>query len=104
MKFGLTKSELEQIYQILRAFPAIKEVLIFGSRATGGYKKTSDIDLALKGNINNEIVAEVKYQLEENTTLPYFFDVINYQKLKNKELKAQIDQEGKILYPASSVS
>lgn len=101
MKFGLTKLELEQIYKILHAFPAVKEVLIFGSRATGTFRRTSDIDLALKGNINNDIVAEVKYQLEEKTTLPYFFDVINYQEIKNEELKEQIDRYGKVLYKKS---
>lgn len=98
MKFGLTKSELEQIYKIFKSVPEIKQVLIFGSRAMGNYRRTSDIDFALKGDINFDIVAHVKYQLDEETTLPYFFDVVDYQNISDKELKKQIDKYGKVFY------
>jgi predicted nucleotidyltransferase len=98
MKFGLNKSELEQIYQIFRSIPEIEQVLIFGSRAMGNYRKTSDIDFALKGDINLDIIAKVKYQLEEETTLPYFFDVVDYKNITDKELKKQIDMHGEVFY------
>lgn len=98
MKFGLNKSEQEQIYKIFKSHPEIEQVLIFGSRAMGNYRTTSDIDLALKGNINFDLAAKIKYQLEEETTLPYFFDVVDYQHIKDKELKKQIDLYGKAFY------
>ena len=98
MKFGLSKSEVEQIQKIFRSCPGIEQVLIFGSRAMGNYRKTSDIDFALKGDINFDLTAKIKYQLEEETTLPYFFDVVDYQHIKDKELKKRIDLYGKIFY------
>jgi hypothetical protein len=59
----------------------------------GNYRKTSDIDF--------DIVAQVKYQLDEETTLPYFFDVVDYQNITDKELKKQIDMHGKVFYRKS---
>jgi len=98
MKFGLTEEEIKQICNIFSLYPEIETVLIFGSRATGNYKKTSDIDLALKGHISIDIITKIRYQLEESTTLPYFFDVVDYYKIKNIKFKKLIDEQGKILY------
>lgn len=98
MKFGLTKKEIDSICAILQKHPNITQVIIFGSRATNKHKKASDIDLALKGNIDLDTLAKVKYQLEEETNLPYFFDIVDYNNLHNKELKDQIDKYGKIFY------
>lgn len=98
MKFGLTEQEIQELCALFSLHPEITEVIIFGSRATNSYKKNSDIDLALKGDINFDLAAKVKHQLEEATSLPYFFDVVNYTTLTNQELKQRIDREGKIFY------
>lgn len=107
MKLGLTSQELREIRVILRKYPAINEVVIFGSRATGKYKKASDVDLALKGrnskSVGIDVVAKVKYLLEEETLMPYFFDVVDYARVTNDELKAQIDQFGKRIYKKSRI-
>lgn len=98
MEFGFTRQELDNLYNVFHLYPEIKTVIIFGSRATDSYKKGSDVDFALLGDIDFDVVAKVKYHLEEETTLPYFFDVVDYAALKNKELKQQIDKNGKIFY------
>jgi len=46
MKFGLSKKELLILKNIFINFPEIDEVLIFGSRALGNFKNSSDVDLA----------------------------------------------------------
>jgi len=33
-----------------------------------------------------------------SSPLPYFFDVLDYKTLKNKELKEEINKEGKVFY------
>ena len=35
--------------------------------------------------------AKLRYILEEETNLPYFFDVVVYEKVENEELKRVID-------------
>ncbi len=53
--FGLKKDELKQILHVLSAHENIHEAILFGSRATNEYKKTSDIDIALKGNLTIQV-------------------------------------------------
>lgn len=91
---GLTQKELEILKSVFIKFEEIDEVILFGSRALGTHKKSSDIDLAIKGKVDINTLSKLKYILEEDTILPYFFDVIIYDNLKNQELKKHIDDFG----------
>ena len=95
---GLTPKELEILKNVFKKFDDIKEVILFGSRALGTHKTASDIDLAIKGNVDINTLSKLKYTLEEDTNLPYFFDVVIYDNLENMELKKHIDEFGKIIY------
>ena len=92
---GLTPKELEILKNVFKKFDDIKEVILFGSRALGTHKTASDIDLAIKGNVDINTLSKLKYTLEEDTNLPYFFDVVIYDNLDNLELKKHIDEFGK---------
>ena len=50
MKYGLKDEIYDKILNIARKNKQYKFIL-FGSRARGKYKKESDIDIAIKGNI-----------------------------------------------------
>lgn len=95
---GLSPKELEILKNVFKKFDDIKEVILFGSRALGTHKTASDIDLAIKGNVDINTLSKLKYTLEEDTNLPYFFDVVIYDNLENMELKKHIDEFGKIIY------
>ena len=95
---GLTQKELEILKDVFKKFDDIKEVILFGSRALGTHKTASDIDLAIKGNVDINTLSKLKYTLEEDTNLPYFFDVVIYENLDNLELKTHIDEFGKIIW------
>ena len=95
---GLTSKELEILKDVFKKFDEIKEVILFGSRALGTHKIASDIDLAIKGNVDINTLSKLKYNLEENTNLPYFFDVVIYDNLENMELKRHIDGVGKVIF------
>lgn len=47
--FGIESESYQRIVKALSQFREIDEVIVFGSRAMGNYKKGSDIDLALLG-------------------------------------------------------
>ncbi|MCI9478558.1 MAG: nucleotidyltransferase domain-containing protein [Lachnospiraceae bacterium] len=72
----------------------LKRVLLFGSRARGDYRKTSDIDLAVSGGDT------VRFSLEAEEVIStlLFFDVVNLDGPVQKELLESIQREGKILY------
>ena len=87
--FGLKENELKEIKEILKR-ENVKTAIIFGSRAKGNFKKGSDIDLAIIGDER-----KISYILNEETFLPYFFDVVNLDKISNKNLLSHIKRVGK---------
>jgi predicted nucleotidyltransferase len=89
--FGLTDDELETILTILR-HNNIKTCILFGSRAKGNFKKGSDVDIAVLGNDR-----KLSYCLNEESNLPYFFDVVNLETISNENLKEHIRRVGKRL-------
>ena len=51
---------------------------------------------AKQNNMEQKTNAKLRYILEEETNLPYFFDVVVYDKIENVELKMAIDGGEKI--------
>lgn len=98
MRFGLDEENLSLIKSVFEKHPEIREVIIFGSRAKGNYKEGSDIDFALKGkDIDNDLILRIQSELEELNS-PYFFDVLDYNSIKDASLKEHIDRVGKLFY------
>ncbi|MDX9743133.1 MAG: nucleotidyltransferase domain-containing protein [Arcobacteraceae bacterium] len=95
---GLTQKELEILKEVFKKFGNIHEVVLFGSRALGTHKNSSDIDLAIKGDVDIQTLSKLKFTLEEDTLLPYFFDVIIYDGIDNDELREHIDKFGERIF------
>lgn len=97
--YGLLNRDIEYILKALRMFPEIEKAIIFGSRAMVNYKNGSDIDIAIVGkSIDNSILYKLDDYLNEVYPLPYFFDIIHYNRISNENLIRHIDEEGKIIY------
>jgi predicted nucleotidyltransferase len=102
MRYGIPDKSMEMIINALEKIPEIDKTIIFVSRAMGNYKNGSDIDLAVFGRqVSNETVNKLKIELNEELPLPYYFDIICYDSIKNDELKKHIDMHGKPLYEKS---
>ena len=99
MKYGLSESQFNEIIKIISSYPEIEELVLFGSRAIDTFKEASDIDLAIKWKkVNHKLIANLKFQFEEETDLPFFFDFISYPHISNKNLKEHIDKYGIVIY------
>ena len=96
-KFGLDDETLSLIIDFFKDYVQIKSAKIFGSRAIGTYRHGSDIDISLFGDLDDNLMYEIKDKIEELPT-PYMFDVLNYQTIENKNLKKHIDDYGVTLY------
>ncbi|MDF0728240.1 HI0074 family nucleotidyltransferase substrate-binding subunit [Cytobacillus sp. S13-E01] len=98
---GLSKSNFYKIIKIFEKYSDIIEaVLLFGSRARGDFKSTSDIDLAIKFRKDNNQLYKISDSLSEENII-YTFDIIDYEKISNEKLKDYIDKEGKIIFLTS---
>jgi predicted nucleotidyltransferase len=101
---GLRESDLKIILDLLQSEKAVEQAIVFGSRAKGNYRNGSDVDIALKGkNLDFRIVSHLSYLLNEETPLPYRFDLLNYQTLNNDALKEHIDRVGKEIYSVGKI-
>ncbi len=99
MTYGLSNTQLQEIIQFIATYPEVEEAVLFGSRALGTYKPASDVDIALKGEaVTASLAARLKFDIEEDTYLPYFFDVVAYDTIAREALKAHIDGKGILIY------
>ncbi len=96
--FGLRDGEIEKIAGVLRTEASIREAMVFGSRALGNFKPASDVDIALKGDISHDSVARLSYLLNEETDMPYRFDLVDYSKIRLEKLRDHIDSVGRTIY------
>lgn len=90
------------IKKIVQAILQIKEpekILLFGSRATGKFRKNSDIDIAIFAkDWDAKDVALTADALDENVATPLKFDVIDFYRTKNERIREKILKEGKAIY------
>lgn len=99
MIYGLSDAQLAEIIQSIAAYPEVKEAILFGSRALGTHKPASDVDIAIKGEgVTSALAARLKFDIEEDTYLPYFFDFVAYNTITRETLKQHIDEQGIPIY------
>lgn len=103
--FGLRDDDINAIREIIQKFPEVELALIFGSRAIGNYKQGSDVDIALKGiAVNYNTALTISSTLNEETLMPYRFDVLNYNTVQNQDLRSHIDRVDKIIYEGAAAT
>lgn len=90
---GISSTVIEEIRRLAREH-RIRQVILFGSRARGNYRRSSDIDLAVSGGDFLRFSLEV----EEETSTPLKYDVINLNQRISRELQESIQREGIVLY------
>ncbi len=98
MEFGLKDSEINALRETLASIPEVEEAIIYGSRARGTNRISSDIDITLKGrNLTYLQLALLDAKIDD-LYLPYFVDLSLFSMLKNEDLIDSIAREGKVLY------
>ena len=97
-KYGLQKTDINNVVAILQANKKITKIVLFGSRAKGNFNKGSDVDIALIGDnlVLNDIL-DLSLKID-NLFLPYKFDLIIFDRIKEKALVEHINRVGIILF------
>lgn len=81
---------IEEVADLCRQFQA-KKVILYGSRAKGTARERSDIDIAVSGVDNFELLVE---KVEELPTL-YSVNMVNMDTYRNQLLLEDIRQYGR---------
>ena len=90
---GIKQQVINEICELAQKYN-VEQVLLFGSRSRGDYKRTSDIDLAVRGGDIDRFALDV----EEETTTLLEYDIVDMSREMQDELRQSIMREGKILY------
>jgi predicted nucleotidyltransferase len=92
-ELGLKEGDLSEIVKTLSRNPLIVSAAVFGSRAVGGHRPHSDIDIAVYGDLTASDVEGVISDLDE-LPLVYKFDVVAYDLLDSPALREHITSAG----------
>ena len=94
MNDGLNDKSRNAILAVLKKHPRIERVVLFGSRAMGTFTHTSDIDLALYGDLTLRDQARIAADMEQ-LSIPYKVDLVRMNVTSSPELLEHIRQHGK---------
>jgi predicted nucleotidyltransferase len=91
---GLNERTRHAIIEVLSQHPEVECCVLFGSRAMGTYTHTSDIDLALYGDLALRDQAHISAAMEQ-LCIPYKVDIVRMKTVTSLELLDHIKQHGK---------
>lgn len=98
MKYGLTKTTIENICAVFASFPEIEKAILYGSRAKGNFKTGSDIDLTLCGErLTADLLSTIASELDD-LLLPYAIDLSVLDDLTHSKLREHIERAGVVFY------
>ncbi|MDD3148768.1 MAG: nucleotidyltransferase domain-containing protein [Candidatus Riflebacteria bacterium] len=98
--YGLPEDALLKICRVFQQFQQVSKVIIYGSRSTGNYRSTSDIDITIKGTIDFTDFLKLASQLDD-LMLPWKIDLSILEQIDNPALVEDITRTGKILFQRS---
>jgi predicted nucleotidyltransferase len=97
---GLESDDWETLLATFSQVKDLDKVILFGSRALGNFKATSDIDLAIFSKTADTTLLELERLLDESPRFPLKVDILEYAAITNPMLKEHIDQNGIVVYQA----
>ena len=100
---GLREADITCIRAALARFPEVRKAVLFGSRARGDFKRGSYVDLAIWGDEQTLLMKarrELGAWLNEESPMPYFFDVLDYNQVTDEALRGEIQRHCIVLYEA----
>ncbi|VAW45712.1 Nucleotidyltransferase domain protein, Caur_2868 group [hydrothermal vent metagenome] len=95
--YGLTIKDIEKLQSIFKKYPQVNQVILYGSRAKGNYRPSSDIDLTLVGEIEWPDFQKIEIDLDD-LLLPYQIDLSIMSHISNPELLKHIQRVGQPFY------
>ena len=90
---GIRPEVIEEIRKLAQKYD-IEKVILFGSRARGDFRRTSDIDIAVTGGDFSRFALDV----DEETSTLLEYDIVNLDRDMQEELRESIEKEGRVLY------
>lgn len=96
---GLDRQVLEALCAILAQHASVQRACLYGSRARGGFRTGSDIDLCLDApGLELAEMLAIDTQIDD-LLLPWKVDLTHWQTLDDPQLAAAIERDAVLIYP-----
>ena len=95
---GLRDKDIDILRGTFRHFSFVQEVCVFGSRAGGIARRSSDLDLAISSPEATPAEWAELYDALQNTPIIHVLDIVRSERVTNAQLKAKIAREGVTIY------
>lgn len=96
---GLPEDAIRKICEIFRDYPQIHRVILYGSRATGTYRRGSDIDLCLQArSLGFTDLMAIENRIDD-MLLPWKVDLSLWHQIDNPSLLDHIRRVGVTFCP-----
>ena len=96
---ALREKDLAVLRGAFRRFPVVREVRVFGSRATGHARRAADVDLAIFAPEATATQWADLCEALENAPLIYELDLVRPERTTSNRLREKIEREGIAIYP-----
>ena len=94
----MEKKDLESIVRVIAQCSKVESAILFGSRAKGNHRESSDWDIALKGpELSISDVLSIQVQMDD-LWLPTAVDILIYDSIQNPALLDHIDRVGVLVW------
>ena len=95
---GVPDSLTEELIKSIIAHKPVKKIVVYGSRATDNYRKTSDIDIAIVDESwDSGDISLVHFNLEEELSTPLTIDLVSFYNVYKESMQDAINK-GLVLY------
>ena len=93
----LPERTLAALTRVFAGYPELREVVLFGSRATAAATARSDIDLATRGIADDHRLGRLALDLDD-LPIPQECDLQAYEKITYAPLQRHIESVGIVIY------
>ena len=95
---GINNDDMTKLGSVFSAEPRVEEVILYGSRAKGTYRQSSDVDLTLKGEgLTTTWLMSLSVKIDD-LLLPYEVDLSILEHIDNLDLINHINRVGKVIF------
>jgi predicted nucleotidyltransferase len=102
MTYGFSETQIAAIRGVIAAHSGVQEAIVFGSRAMGRQNTRSDVDIALRGDLE-PLEAEILSMELDALPLPVVFDVQILDAISHGPLREHIERVGQTLFRRSAL-
>ncbi len=97
-QYGLKECTIAKLVSLFASVPEIQQAILYGSRAKGTFRNSSDIDLTLRGDLVSHSQLQQLENKIDDLLLPYGVDLSLLHQITNPELLDHINRVGIVLY------